>query len=430
MKNLLAILLVLILALAGCGSGSGDSESLENTNDEVLTIWGFYEGAPKVAMDYYEQQTGKTVEYVTIGWDDYQTKLNTVLGTDDAPDLLMLERGFMGTYLGSENIITIEDLLADDEQFQSYKENTAIATAGPGIVDEKVKAIGWENSASSYQYRSDLAEQCLGITSVEEMEDATQTFDGYLELYKQLQSSNDENCSQMSVFGWPDYKAGFFSQAGAYTISDDGTYHITKEYGEALETLKSLIDDGAVYSPDGDKTQITSGNTKNLILGNLTPAWGVQATLEYEQSGQWAIADTPLDFTSGGTYLAATPQADTAMVKEFLDMTFLNEQWLIDNMDTFGMVGNETVMNKYLETTSGENEYFGGQNTVQKFAEINDAITEYNPVSIYDAGISTSIDEVYQGYAVDGSISTVDDAKQQLKEKINALYPDLEVVID
>lgn len=381
-------------------------------------------------MDYYEKETGKKVEYQTIGWDDYQTKINTVLGTDDAPDLLMLERSFMGTYIGTDNILSMEQLLADDEQFNTYKENTAVATAGPGMVNDEVKAIGWENTAAAFFYRSDLASKCLDINSVEEMENETKTWDGYVKLFDKLKSSSDEACSKMAMFAYPDYRDGFLTDAGAYKLQDDGSYVITEDYGKALETLKENVDNGMVYSPDSDKTQITSGNADDKILGNISPAWGTQAVLEYQQPGKWAVADTPLDYSSGGTYLAATPQADTAMVKEFLDMTFLNEQWLIDNMDTFGMVGNETIMNKYLETTDGSNDYFGGQNTVEKFAKINDAIKDYTPVSAYDAGIGTALKEVYDGYVVNGTIKTVDDAKTQVEEKLKSLYPTLEITIE
>lgn len=429
MKKFIGVLSALILILAGCGS-STDTVDVDHVGDEVLTIWGFYEGAPKVAMDYYEEQTGNQVEYQTIGWGDYQTKLNTVLGTSDAPDLIMLERSFMGTYLPTDNILSLDTLLADDEQFQAYKDTTALATMGPGVINDEVKAIGWENTAAAFFYRTDLASQCLDINSVEEMEAATQDFAGYEKLYQQLQDSSDETCSNMAMFGYPDYKDGFLTDAGAYKFEDDGSYTISKDYATALDTLKDIVDSKMVYSPDGDKTQVTQANSANKILGNISPAWGTQVILEYEQPGLWAVADTPLDFTAGGTYLAATPNADTAMVQEFLDMTFLSEEWLVNNMDTFGMVGNETIMNKYLETTSGENEYFGGQNTVQKFAEINDAITDYNPVSVYDAGLGTSLSEIYEGYVITGTISSTDDAKEQLKAKLNGLYPELVVNIE
>ncbi len=430
MKKIISMLSIAILFLTGCGTAASDGGDVSHEGDGVLTIWGFFEGAPKVAMDYYEEQTGNQVEYQTIGWEDYQTKLNTVLGTDDAPDMLMLERSFMGSYLGSENILSLDDLMGEDEQFAAYKENTALATGGPGTVDGVVKAIGWENTASAFFYRSDLAETCLGITSVEEMEASTQTPEDYITLYEELQNSDNTTCSSMALVGYSDYEDAFLTSAGAYKLQDDGTYLISKEYGEALKLMKELADSGIVYSPDRDKTQVVSGNSEDKILGNIGAAWSTQAVLEYEQPGQWAVADTPLDFSAGGTFLAATPNADTEMVKEFLNMTFLNEQWLVDNMDTFGMVGNETVMNKYLETTDGSNEYFGGQNTVAKFAEINDAITDYNPVSVYDAGIGSSLEEVYSEYVISGTISTVEEAEELLQSKLNGLYPGLTVTIE
>lgn len=429
MKKILYLVFISLFLLVGCGNESG-SQTLENTGDGVLTIWGFYEGAPKVAVDYYEQQTGNQVDYQTISSEDYQTKLNTVLGTSDAPDIIMLEREYVGTYTSSPYIISLDDFLADDEQFQAYKDTTSLATAGPGIYDGVTKAIGWENTASAFFYRSDLADQCLGIKSVDEMEAATTRYEDYLNLYETLQTSSDPSCSQLSLFGYPDFGEAFLTAADAYNLQEDGTYLITDEFGDALELLKDAVDKGIVYSPDRDKTQIVSGVSKEQVFGSILPAWGTQAILEYEQPGQWAVADTPLDFTKGGTFLAVTTNADADLVKQFFDMTFLSEQWLLDNMNTFGMIGNETIMTEYLENSDGSNPYFGGQNTVEKFAEINDEIDDYHPVSKYDSGITASVEEVYLAYAVDGSISTIDEAKEQLKSKVNTLYPDLEVVIE
>lgn len=429
MKKNLYLLIAVIVALTGCGSATGGS-TLEDSGDGVLTVWGFYEGAPKVAVDYYEKETGNIVDYQTISSEDYQTKLNTVLGTDDAPDIIMLEREYVGSYISSDNLISLDDFLSGDEQFQAYKDTTSIATSGPGIYDDITKAIGWENTSSAFFYRSDLASECLNINSVKEMEEATSSYDDYVELYNQLQESSNATCNQLSLFGYPDFGEAFLTKADAYNLQEDGTYLITNEFGEALDFMKEAVSSGIVYSPDRDKTQIVSGVSKGEVFGSILPAWGTQAITEYEQPGQWAIAGTPLNFTKGGTFLAVTNNADSDLVKEFFDMTFLNEQWLLDNMDTFGMVGNEKVMDKYLESNDGANEYFGGQDTVAKFAEINSDNDDYQPVSKYDSGITSSVEEVYLAYAVDGSIKTIDDAKEQLKAKINGLYPELEVVIE
>ncbi|WOO86726.1 extracellular solute-binding protein [Mollicutes bacterium LVI A0039] len=425
MKKILTLLTVFVIALAGC---SGDSsETIENTSDEVLTIWGFYEGAPKAALDYYAEQTGKEVEYQAIGWGDFQTKINTVIGTSDAPDILLLERSFMGTYVPSENIISLDALMAGEESFEAYKTNTALATKGPGIVGDEVKALGWENTASAFFYRSDLASKCLGINSVEEMEKATATIGDYTKLYEQLQASDDATCSSMALISKPAFATGYLQSLGAYTFNEDGSYTIPKDFDKGLENLKTFMDSKAVYSPTSDETQVTAGTQKDAFLGNIIAAWATQDTILYDQPGQWAIADTPLDFTAGGSYIAVTTNADTEMVKEFLNMTFLNETWLVDNMEMFGMVGNEVVMNKYLETADGTNDYFGGQNTVEKFAQINADIDYYVPVTQYDSGLGGAIDEAWTGYAIDKTYATPEEARNALIAELQSLYPGLEV---
>ncbi len=428
MKKLLSILAAFILILAGCSSST--SADVEHTGDEVLTIWGFYEGAPKAALDYYAEQTGKEVEYQTIGWGDFQTKINTVIGTEDAPDILLLERSFMGTYIPSDNIISLDALMADDEQFQAYKDTTAIATQGPGIINDEVKAIGWENTASAFFYRSDLASQCLDINSVEEMEAATQTIEDYGTLYEQLQASDDKTCSSMALLSKPAFATGYLQGTGAYEFNEDGSYTVPAELADAFDYLKEVMDSNAVYSPTSDETQITAGTQNDAFLGNIIAAWATQDTILYDQPGQWAIADTPLDFTAGGSYIAVTTNADTEMVKEFLDMTFLNEEWLVDNMEMFGMVGNESIMNKYLETADGENDYFGGQNTVEKFAEINADIDTYIPVTPYDSGLGGAIDEAWSGYAIDKTYATPEEAIKAFEQEIKSLYPELIVNVE
>ncbi len=426
MRKLISVLALGILLLTGCGA-SGSSASVEHEGDGVLTIWGFFEGAPKAALDYYAEQTGQPVEYQSIGWGDFQTKINTVIGTEDAPDILLLERSFMGNYIPQESIISLDDLMGDSEKFQSYKDTTAIATQGPGIINDEVKAIGWENTASAFFYRSDLAEQCLGITTPEEMEAATQDIDGYKTIYADLQNSSDETCSKMTLLSMASFATGYLQTLGLYNINNDGTYEIPAEFTEGLDFLKEVFDSGAVYSPTSDTTQVTAGTQNDAFLGNIIAAWATQDIMLYDQPGQWAVADTPIDFTAGGSYIAVTDNADTEMVKEFLEMTFLDEQWLVDNMELFGMVGNETIMNKYLENVDGSNEYFSGQNTVAKFAEINDGIDTYVPVTQYDNGVGSAIDKAWTGYAIDKTYKTTDEAIEAFKEEVLSLYPGMTI---
>lgn len=427
MKKLLGLLVAFVVVLAGCGSGGGAAEG-----DDVLTIWSFFEGPPKEALDYYAEQTGNEVDFVTISYEDFQTKLNTVVGTDDAPDMIALERGFMGNYIQSDNFLNLSDVEGiDQDKLATIEEDSSAGIAGPGYVNDEMKGISWGVTSSAFFYRSDLASQCLDINSVEEMEAATQTVEDYATLYETLQSSSDETCSSMSLLSYPDYQAGLLQQIGMYKVdTDNSTYTIPSQFADVLDIIKTNNDDGLVFSPQGDKTQIITANQNDQALGYIQAAWGTQVAEEYDQSGQWAIAATPLQYTAGGTFLTVTNNADQDMVSEFLNMTFLDEDWYMDNMDSFGMIPNEKVMNEYFENHDGSNEYYSGQNVSQKLVEIAGQTEDYDPVTPYDSGIGTSITEVITAYAIDGTVSTTDEAIQMLSDKISTLYPDLTVEVE
>ncbi len=425
MRKLLLLLTLGVLTLTGCGASSVD---VNEEKDNVLTIWSFYEGAPKVALDYYAEQTGNEVQFQAIGWDDFQPKINTVIGTSDAPDLIVLERQFMGSYTTSDAIVSLDEFMADDPALEAYKANTALATVGPGMSGDEVRAIGWENTASAFFYRSDLADTCLGIKTVEEMEEKTATVNGYVDLFEQLQTSDDATCNSMSLVAYPNVVEGALQNAGMYNVVD-GAYTFPENMGEILDFSKEAVEKGAIYSPQTDKTQELSGAQKDGYLGNIAPAWASGDIMLYEQPGQWRVADTPIDYTMGGSYLATTSNADFGMVKEYLDMTFLNEEWLVDNMSEFGMVGNQKVMDSYLTEVDGSNEYYGGENTVEKFADINQGIESFDQVTPYDKGLRTIVNQAMVSYIIsDGTLNSIDEVKAEIEKQISATFPEITVV--
>ncbi len=426
MKKLLSLLTFAILVLAGCGS------SATGEGDDVLTIMSYYEATPKYAADYYEQMTGQKVEFVTVGYEDYQTKLNTVLGTSDAPDIVFFDQPFLGSYIYSDNMVAFEDVFEDQTLLDDYKANVNQGAIGPGTVDGKTKAIGWEVSPASFYYRKDLAQQCLGINSVEEMEAATTSMDDLYGLYDQLQASSDEACSSLSMFSYPDYEFGLLDAIDMYNIdAENKQYVIPSEFDAVLDEIKENNSNGFVYSPNADNSQVNAGISQDKIFGNIAPSWATESIREYLQDNKWAIADAPLDYATVGTTVGITANADYDMVEEFFDTTFFNPDWYLNDVSNFSLVANDKIMDQIIEANGDQgDDYFGGVNVQEKFSEINEGIDGYNPVSPYDIGLKTSIDEVIDAYAINNTISTTQEAKEMLKEKMNTLYPDLDVVIE
>lgn len=408
--------LLLILGLSACGSK-------QKGNDEnKLTIWGFYEAMPKEAADYFGENNDVEIDYQTIGWGDYQTKLDTVLGTDDAPDLLILDNSFIGKYIQHEGILNLEEAFSDKEEMKGYIENTLPSTKGPGMFDGKAVAVGWESTVGAFYYRSDLAEQHLDIKTVEEMEERLSTPESLIQLQKDL----DESGSGLKLIGdMKDTVAAIVSPKEPYVNGDE--FILTDEVTDNLTFIKTLEDSKIYYTKD-DRTAQINGALTDKYLGDIAPAWAVQAVSEYEQPGQWAIAKTPFKYTSGGSFWAMTTNANKELAWDFLSSTFINEEWLLDNLENFGSIGNEKVTLEYIEkNTDLGSEYYSGQNITKKFLEIAQDTPAPGQTSAYDSGIIDSINKGIDSYVFEKTTTTEKETIEQIITDIENLYPDLQI---
>lgn len=427
MKKVFLAILVLLTLLA-CGKKE-ETTTVETpkTGDGKLVIWGFFEGMPKQALDEWAKATGKQVEYQTIGWGDYQTKLNTVLGTPDAPDMVLLERSFMGQFLPTDNFLTISDLWKDKVEMQNYLKNTDKGVLGQVSPNGAVKAVGWENTSGAFYYRKDLAEKVLGVKTPEEMEALIPTQEAFVKLMSEF----EKKVPKTKFLTRNALSTIELSVSGAFNVAQDGSYVITKRIQEGFKNIKNYYTMNNFYTPSYDKTSILNGAKDDKFFGALEPAWAVQDIKEWNQKGLWQIANSPFKWTAGGTFMAVTTNADQDLAWDFLSKTFLNEEWLVKNMEGFGMIANSKLMGDYI-TKSGTagNEYFGGQNTIKKFADISASITQVIPCTPYDSGLGTALGDIVNGLTVDSTIKDEVEATTKLKEALNLLYPDLKVTIE
>lgn len=423
---LVTLLILTVLLCLGCFSCSGSKKGKEGkTGDGKIVMWGFFEGMPKKALDDFAAATGIEVDYQTIGWGDYPTKLNTVIGTSDAPDVVLLERSFMGQYMPLEAIVAINEEWKDKPEMRAYLANADQAVLGQTNVNGKIKGIGWENTSGAFFYRSDLAKQYLGINSVSEMEKMIATKADFIRLMKEFEqkmpgtkfiSTNSLANIEMTL-------------SGAYHFEEDGSYLITKDIEKAFKNVKDYYEMNYFYTPNYDKTMIMNGTKKDKFFSHLNPAWAVQDIMEWDQPGKWAIANPPIKWVTGGTFIAVTNTADKDLVWDFLSKTFLNENWMLENMSGFGMVANAKLMKEYLEAANIKSDgYFGDQNTIEKFAEISSDVDMVIPATLYDKGLGTLLGDIINGLTIDGTIKDEKEAVKLLKDGLTMLYPDLQIV--
>ncbi len=96
------------LLLTGCGNGSGnnasDNGASGSSGKDELVVWTFTSELSTMINDYYlpaHDDLAYDIRIVEIPSDQFETKLDPILGAKDAPDVIALESAFVKKYVES-----------------------------------------------------------------------------------------------------------------------------------------------------------------------------------------------------------------------------------------------------------------------------------------------------------------------------------------
>lgn len=423
-KKKYGLILCMFATIFALGVVSLRKQSEKIDSEAELTIWSYYTGAHNDAIETYEEETGNYVHYEGIGYDNYGTKINTVLGTDEEPDIIVIDPDMMGRYIDSDDFLNFDDVFSGDDLYDEYIDNTSSSLLSLGNVDGKQKAISFENSSSVFYYRSDLAEQCLGISSPEEMEAATETISDYQTLFDKLQANDDSAC-QMSLFATGDYKEALLN-LDYYFIETEEGLEIKDDVYTIVEKLSELDSSKLAYSKNGSKQFLKEENEENRFLGDVSSVNKMLEIYNFDQPGKWAIVDTPIDYVDGGPYFLISKNANVDAVKEYFDLTFFNQEWLSNNIDNLGIIDYSEVMSGESLSEYDFEQYFNDDNIYLRLTEISKNNSSNKHASKYDDGALAVLKGVYSEYSL-GEISTEEKIRNKIIDDMNNYYPTVNV---
>ena len=117
-KKMLGIGTASLLLLAACGDsgqeGSGSDTASDVTEDEdvetetygsgeqVLEVWSFTDEINTMVEEYFipaNPDLDYQIEIVNIPTEEFETKLDPIISTDDAPDVILLEQNCAKKYV-------------------------------------------------------------------------------------------------------------------------------------------------------------------------------------------------------------------------------------------------------------------------------------------------------------------------------------------
>lgn len=434
-SKLLGLLLTfvsLFAILAGCSSNkSSDSgNKKEATAGKTLKVWTFTDDMKKIINDYYKPMH-KNLDYkikvTVIPFENFQTKLDPVLGTNKGPDLIALDASFVRKYVESGKMADLSQV-----GIKKASKNTSKYVKNMGKdADGKQVAISWQATPGAFYYRASLAKKYLGITSPEQMQERLSDSDGFTKLAEQLKEKS--NGSAYMVSSIQDlYEPIIGARKQPWVV--DNKFTIDDSLYDLMDMSKEFVQNKLTQNTTGQTSDWFSGMSGDNILGYSLPSWGLFYWLEpnakssktgNDTSGDWRVVTGPWQYSWGGTFLGAVK--DSNMEKEAAKISKwvgtnekFQEKWAKDQND---FVSNNAVVNKIKDNYSSD--FLGGQNQYKQFAKSASGI---------NGKIHTKYDQDIQQLFIDNVLSPYSENKVSKKEAIKNFkaavqnaFPDLEI---
>jgi lactose/L-arabinose transport system substrate-binding protein len=306
----------------------------------TLTVWCWDPTFNIYAMNeaakiYKTVNPNVTVNVVETPWDDVQQKLTTSLSagqTDGLPDIVLIQDN-----AAEKNITTFPKAFApvpkdkiDLSQFAQYK-------VGISTVDGKSYGVPFDNGASATFLRTDYLKQA-GLTA-DQFNNIT--WDQFIEYGKKVKKATGKYMIS-AVGNENDLIPCMLESAGTWFFKNDGTIDIANNAAlkEAASVYKKMVDAGIIMLAADWNGYIAT--LKSDVASTVNGCWimgSIKANAE--ESGKWAMANTPKLNVAGGTNFSAiggsswyvmASSKNQAAAWDFLAKTFAGSTQLYDTI--------------------------------------------------------------------------------------------------
>ncbi len=481
MKRLSIVLSILILAsmlLAACGTPATEAPVVEEptkapeaaptdaptaevpeAGKTVLNVWSFTNEILTMAVAFEKTHPDVDVVYTMIPMTngEYQTKLMATLGTDAVPDVVALEAAFVKSYVESDFLADLGDLMPYAEELKMYPFVYEV-----GTYEGVTKAYAYQATPGALFYRRSLAIEYFGTDDPVQMQEILGDMDKYTEAAGVVKEKSGGNTYMVASNG--DFMNLFYANREQPWVVDD-TLTVDPMVDKMVETVKIFRDNGyeakATQWQEGwfagmnDTLTDAEGNPKK-VFSYFLPTWGLPYVLAPNATssdgasttvGDWAVITGPLPYQWGGTWLGVmkdTKQMELA--KEFVRFCTLDEENLTnwatgvytneylkaidpevpeDQYQAAGdFVGSQVVVEKITASfdDSELSKFLGGQNSYGGFAAAAPTVNARLMQGSDDA-IQRALNDPLNSY-LEGTV-TLEEMWTLWKDAVRNEFPDL-----
>jgi len=367
-----------------------------------------------------------------VGGGEASEKYDNLFTSGDDLDVYFCEADWALKYINDDSkTLALADLGLGDADFAnmySYTDEIGKSTSGVR------KGVSWQAAAGGFQYRSDLAEQYLGVTSPEEMQAKIGNWSDFVEAAKTVSEQSGGKTALADTLGgmWQAYACG---RTTPWVV--DNTLQIDAFCEDFANTAKELWDCGGITKNGQWTDEWTAAGTNDTCMGYFVSTWGFGGFALDAAGGEggatygkWNVCQGPQAFYWGGTWIVVNPATDNGdLARDFIiSATSTESQMSAYAVAKPEYVNNSKVMDDLISSNTVFNEKItnnlGGQNFYAALADNAKSINFNGLITPYDATIKTDfLDAVKTNYLEAGASwdDTVEAFKDQIAEDVTAI---------
>lgn len=428
---------------AADSSNAGDSAL---SSEETLTILAWTGNSDiKNMVKLFCQEKGYSEDQIVIkgvgdNGEGARDQYAQYLSGDGDADLMCLEADWILQYINDDTLVApLSDLgITEADYANAYDYTVQIGKDKNGVL----KGASFQAAPGGFVYRTDLAEEYLGVKTPEEMQEKVKDWDTFMETAKTVYEASGNKTSLTATEGglWQVYAA---NRTQPWVVDGKLVMDTAEDFFDVAKTMSDnhyLAGvpqwDPAWYQAGQDGTTMgyffSTWCMTNSDGSQLWQAEGVtkddDGNLSGPTFGKYNICEGPTGYFWGGTWLAASTKCNTKdLATEFVKFFTTDADTMQKYAEFTGdFTNNKVAMQAIIDAGTNKNDLLGGQDQFAVLADGANNIKMDGLITEYDSKIKSCLNTAVQDY-IAGTYATKEEAVDAFKKSVVATFPDIVV---
>ncbi len=409
------------------------------TGGDTFTVAAWNADDVPAMLEQWKKATGTSDDKVNfinfdVGGGSASEKYDALFNDGSDLDVYFCEADWALKYINDDTkTAPLEQLGFTDDNFADiYAYTDEIGKDSNGVR----KGVSWQAAAGGFAYRTDLAEQYLGVKTPEEMQAKIGNWEDFVKTAEDIAEQSGGKTALADTLGgmWQVFAAG---RTNPWVV--DNALEVDASCEEFANYAKRLWDCGGVTkNPQWDASWYASGQDDSA-MGFFVSTWGFGDAILAQAAGgeggatygKWNVCQGPAPYFWGGTWIVVNPATDNAEEAQSFIKTFTVDR---DQIKEYALskpeyCNNMVVMQEIVDSGENPNDYvtnlLDGQNYFAVLHENAKKINLNGLITPYDATIKSDFIETVQSEYLESGASW-EDTQIAFMEKVASDIPDLQ----